>query len=91
MFGTLIYPSSGSCDCFDELPHRSSCSVKTDVLALVKIHGVYWRVCCDVFCGIVVVGKCILIDFDRYLLCFVTILFVCVWYFSLVVWYLVPF
>jgi len=22
----LIYPSSGACDCVDELPHRSSCS-----------------------------------------------------------------
>ena len=50
--------------------------------------GVFW---CDVFCRLVVVGRCILIDFDRYLLCFVTIVFVCVWYFSLVVWYLVPF
>ena len=27
MFRTLIYPSSGACDCVDELPHRSSCSV----------------------------------------------------------------
>ena len=26
MFRTLIYPSSGPCDCVDELPHRSSCS-----------------------------------------------------------------
>jgi len=26
MFQTLIYPSSGACDCVDELPHRSSCS-----------------------------------------------------------------
>ena len=26
MFRTLIYPSSGVCDCVDELPHRSSCS-----------------------------------------------------------------
>ena len=26
MFRTLIYPSSGACDCVDELPHRSSCS-----------------------------------------------------------------
>ena len=26
MFWTLIYPSSGACDCVDELPHRSSCS-----------------------------------------------------------------
>ena len=34
MFWTLIYPSSGACDCVVELPHRSSC-VKTDDLALV--------------------------------------------------------
>jgi hypothetical protein len=27
MFRTLIYPSSGACDCVVELPHRSSCSV----------------------------------------------------------------
>ena len=26
MFRTLIYPSSGACNCVDELPHRSSCS-----------------------------------------------------------------
>ena len=26
MFPTLINPSSGTCDCVDELPHRSSCS-----------------------------------------------------------------
>ena len=26
MFRTLIYPSSGTCDCVDELPHRWSCS-----------------------------------------------------------------
>ena len=26
MFRTLIYPSSGACDCVDELPNRSSCS-----------------------------------------------------------------
>ena len=26
MFRTLVYPSSGACDCVDELPHRSSCS-----------------------------------------------------------------
>ena len=43
------------------------------------------------FCRFVVVGGFILIDFDRYLLCFMIIVFVCVWYFSLVVWYLVPF
>ena len=34
MFRTLIYPSSAACDFVDELPHRSSCSVKTDVLAI---------------------------------------------------------
>ena len=26
MFRTLIYTSSGACDCVDKLPHRSSCS-----------------------------------------------------------------
>ena len=26
MFRTLIYPSSGACDCIVDLPHRSSCS-----------------------------------------------------------------
>ena len=35
MFRTLIYPSSGACDCVVELPHRSSCSVKKEDLALV--------------------------------------------------------
>ena len=40
MFRTLIYPSSGACLCVDELPHRSSCSVKTDDLALVYIYGI---------------------------------------------------
>ena len=34
MFRTLIYPPSGACDFVDELPHLSSCSVKTDVLAI---------------------------------------------------------
>ena len=86
MFHTLIYPSSGACDCVEELPHWSSCSVKTDDLALVQIYGVQWCVWCDVFCRFVVVGRRILIDFDRYLLRFVVIVFVCVWYFSLVLW-----
>ena len=41
MFRTLIYPSSRACDCVDELPHLSSCSVKTDVLAIsVPFNGV---------------------------------------------------
>ena len=35
-FRTLIYPSSGACDCVDELPHRSSCSQ----------FVVYWSFCC---------------------------------------------
>ena len=37
MFRTLIYPSSGACDCVDELPHRSSCS--------------QYVVCCSFCCG----------------------------------------
>jgi len=28
MFRTLIYPSTGACDCAVELPHRSFCSVR---------------------------------------------------------------
>ena len=36
MFRTLIYPSSGACDCADELPHRSSCSQ----------FVVCWSFCC---------------------------------------------
>ena len=28
MFSTLIYPSSGACDCVDELPHRSFCRLQ---------------------------------------------------------------
>ena len=34
MFRTLICPSSGACDYVDGLPHRLSCSVKTDVFAI---------------------------------------------------------
>ena len=36
MFRTLIYPSSGACDCVDELPHQSSCSQ----------FVVCWSFCC---------------------------------------------
>ena len=36
MFRTLVYPSSGACDCVDELPHRSSCSQ----------FVVCWSFCC---------------------------------------------
>ena len=34
MFRTLICPSSGAYDCVEGLPHRLSCSVKTDVFAI---------------------------------------------------------
>ena len=34
MFRTLVCPSSGAYDCVDGLPHRLSCSVKTDVFAI---------------------------------------------------------
>ena len=39
MFRTLIYPSSGACDCVDELPHRSSCSQ----------FVVCWSFCCGLY------------------------------------------
>ena len=55
----------------------------------VNLRCIVVCVWCDVFCRFVVVGRCILIDIDAYLLCFVIIVFVCVWYFSLVVWLLV--
>ena len=79
MFRTLIYPSSGACDCVVELPHRSSCSVKMDVLAIsVPLRCIVVCVWCDVFCRFVVVGRRILVDIDRYLLCFVITVFACV-------------
>ena len=56
----------------------------------VNLRCIVVCVWCDVFCRLVVVGRRTLIDIDRYLLRFVIIVFVCVWYFSLVVWYLVP-
>ena len=37
MFRTLIYPSSGACDCVDELPHRSSCSQFIVLELLVRL------------------------------------------------------
>ena len=71
MFRTLRYPSWGACDCVVKLPHRSSCSVKTDVLAIsVPLRCVVVCVWCDVFCRLVVIGRCILINFYRYILCF---------------------
>ena len=51
----------------------------------VNLRCIVVCVWCDVFCRFVVVGRRILIDIDRYLLCFMIIVFVCVWYFSLVV------
>ena len=68
---------------------RLCCWITTSVLLFCKDGGfsvsVNLRclvVCvwCDVFCRFVVVGRCILIDFDRYLLCFVIIVCACVWY-----------
>ena len=41
MFRTLIYPSSGACDCVDELPHRSSCSQFVVCGAFVAT-GIWW-------------------------------------------------
>jgi len=39
MFWTLIYPSSGTYDCVDELPHWSACSQ----------FIVYWNFWCGWF------------------------------------------
>ena len=81
MFRTLIYPSSGACDFAAELPHRLLCSVKTEDFG-VSVHLWCLVVCvcvwCDVLCCFVVVGRCIFIDIDRFLLCFVIIVFSCV-------------
>ena len=53
MFRTLIYPSSGACDCVDELPHRSSCSQ----------FVVCWNFCCGWYLVVFVLqaSACILI------------------------------
>jgi len=67
MFQTVIYPSSGACDCAVELPHRSFCSVKTEDLVLVYIWCLVVCVWCDVLCHFVAVGRCIFIDIDRFL------------------------
>ena len=74
---------------------RLCCWITTSVVSFCKdgwfsvsvnLRCIVVCVWCDVFCGFVVVGRCILIDIDRYLLCFMIIVFVCVWHFSLVVW-----
>jgi len=76
MFQTLIYPSSGACDFAAKLPHRLLCSVKTEDFG-VSIHLWCLVLCiwCDVFCRFVVIGRCIFIDIDRFLLSFVIIVF----------------
>ena len=45
MFRTLIYPSSGACDCVVELPHRSSCS-QFAVCWRFGVAGFEWCPCC---------------------------------------------
>jgi len=45
MFRTLIYPSSGACDCAVELPHWSYCSW-FDVCWSFGVDGLEWYPCC---------------------------------------------
>jgi len=45
MFRTLIYPSSGACDCVVELPHRSSYS-QFVVCWRFGVAGFEWCPCC---------------------------------------------
>ena len=45
MFRTLIYPSSGACDYFVELPHWSYCSW-FDVFWSSGVVGFEWYPCC---------------------------------------------
>ena len=45
MFRTLIYPSSGACDCAVELPHWSYCSW-FDVCWSFGVVGMEWYPCC---------------------------------------------
>ena len=45
MFRTLIYPSSGACDCVVELPHRSYCS-QFVVCWRFGAAGFEWCPCC---------------------------------------------
>ena len=45
MFRTLIYPSSGACDCAVELPHRSFCS-RFVVCWRFGAAGFEWCPCC---------------------------------------------
>ena len=75
MFPTLIYPSSGACDFAVELPHRL-CSVKTEGFGVsVNLWCLVVCVWCDVLCRFVVVGRCIFIYIDRFLLCFAITVF----------------
>jgi len=45
MFRTLIYPSSGACDCFVELPHLFFCS-RFVVCWRFGAAGFEWCPCC---------------------------------------------
>ena len=45
MFRTLMYPSSGACDCSVELPHWSYCSW-FDVCWSFGVVGLEWYPCC---------------------------------------------
>ena len=45
MLRTLIYPSSGACDCAVELPHRSFCS-RFVVCWRFGAAGFEWCPCC---------------------------------------------
>jgi len=45
MFRTLIYPSSGACDCSVELPHWSYCSW-FGVCWSFDVVGMEWYPCC---------------------------------------------
>ena len=69
---------------------RLCCWITTSVVLFCKdgwfsvsanLQCIVVCVWCGVICRFVVVGRRILIDFGRYLLCFVIIMFVCVWYY----------
>jgi len=49
MFRTLMYPSSGACECSVELPHWSYCSW-FDVCWSFGVVGLEWHQCCRIRC-----------------------------------------
>jgi len=76
MFRTLIYPPAGACDFVVELPHPLLCSVKMwDFGVSVHLWCLVVCVWCDVLCRFVLVGTCIFIAIDRFLLYIVIIVF----------------